>query len=125
MIASFPYLLDNLAFDSHDRLFVSSLSDGSIFEVHLDEIDPSKRTRAVSKGGMIFPGGVAVVPRSGGESSVFVADVWSLREFKAQTGQQMNIEHDFLVDPSGLTFVFTVSPDGDNLVLSSYSPPQV
>ena len=124
VIASLPHKLDNLAFDSRDRLFISSFSEGSIFQVFLDETDPNKNTRMVSKGGMICPGGVVVVPRSGGKYSVFVADFWSLREFDCQTGQQVNIEY-YSWNPSGFTAPTTVSIDGENLVLSSLFAYQV
>lgn len=116
--------LDNLAFDSRDRLFVSNSQEGSIIQVLFKEDDPSKKTRIVSKGGMIFPGGITVIPRPGGEKSVFVADIWSLREFNGQTGKQMSIAR-YTFDPSGITAPFTVSSDGENLVLSSLFSYQV
>ncbi len=82
VIATIMPGLDNLAFDSQDRLFVSHAQDGSIFEVL-----PGGTTPTVSKGGMIAPGGVAVLPRPHGGESVFVADLWSLREFNGRTGR--------------------------------------
>jgi len=124
MIAALSPGLDNLAFDSRDRLFVSSAQEGSIIQVLFKEDDPSKKTRTVSRSGMIFPGGVAVIQRPGGERSVFVADLWSLREFNGQTGKQVSIEHHF-INYSGITTPITVSPDGENLVLSSWVSYQV
>ena len=113
VIARLPSGLDNLAFDSHDRLFVSHGQDGSIFEVLADGT-----TRTVSPGGMIAAGcGVAVLPRSDGES-VFVADLFTLREFDGLTGEERSIERHYIGMP-GITSPETVSPDGDNLVLSS------
>ena len=44
--------LDNLAFDSHDHLFVSSDANGDIVQIL-----PRGGTRTVSEGGMIAPGG--------------------------------------------------------------------
>lgn len=112
-------MLDNLAFDSRDRLFVSNAHDGSIHQVL-----PSGEMRMVSKGGMILPGGVAVLARPRGGDSVFMADFWSLREFNGLTGRPESIEGHFF-DPAGLTSPFTVSPDGENLVLSSWLANQV
>ena len=113
VIARLPSGLDNLAFDSHDRLFVSHGQDGSIFEVLADGT-----TRTVSPGGMIVAGsGVAVLPRSDGES-VFVADLFTLREFDGLTGEERSVERHYIGAP-GITSPETVSPDGDNLVLSS------
>lgn len=113
VIARVPSGLDNLAFDSHDRLFVSHGQDGAIFEVLADGT-----TRTVVSGGMIAAGsGVAVLPRSDGES-VFVADLFTLREFDGLTGEERSVERHYIGMP-GITSPETVSPDGDNLVLSS------
>jgi sugar lactone lactonase YvrE len=116
--------LDNLAFDSRDRLFVSNAQEGSIIQVLFREDDPNKNTRTVSRGGMISPGGVAIIQRPGGERSVFVADIWSLRGFSGQTGKQLSIERHFL-GCSEITIPITVSPDGEFLVLSSWASYQV
>jgi len=61
---------------------------------------------------MIAPQGVAVLPSAEGES-VFVADSYTLREFDGLTGEQKSVVR-------GLSFVYTASPDGDQLVLSSW-----
>jgi len=107
--------LDNLAFDSHDRLYVSHAGDGSIYQIL-----PSGETRTVSKDGMIAPGGVAVVPRGHGGESVFVADLWTLREFNGRTGRPISLERHDLTVPGDIISPQTVSVDGDNLILSSW-----
>jgi sugar lactone lactonase YvrE len=107
--------LDNLAFDSLDRLFVSHAGDGSIHQVL-----PSGQVRTVSKGGMIAPGGVAVMPHPHGGESVFVADLWTLREFNGQTGKPGIVERHDLTVSGDITSPLTVSPFGNNLVLSSW-----
>lgn len=106
--------LDNIAFDSHDRLFAANAQDGSILEVL-----PHGTTRTVSAGGMIAPVGVAVLPRAGGES-VFVADLWNLREFDGSTGEQRSVERNYIAIPGGITSPQTVFADGGDLVLSSW-----
>jgi sugar lactone lactonase YvrE len=107
--------LDNLAFDSRDRLFVSHAGDGSIHQVL-----PSGQVQTVSKGGMIAPGGVAVMPHPNGGESVFVADIWTLREYNGQTGRPGIVERHDLTVPGDITNPLTVSPFGNNLVLSSW-----
>jgi sugar lactone lactonase YvrE len=107
--------LDNIAFDSQDRLFVSHAQDGSIHQIL-----PSGEIRTVSKGGMITPGGVAVVPQSDGGESVFVADLWTVREFDGQTGKPGMVERHDLAVPGDITSAFTVSTYGQRLVLSSW-----
>ncbi len=103
--------VDNLAFNSEDRLFVSSAGQGSIIEVL-----PGGDIRQVSRGGMIIPGGVTVVPHFGGES-VLVADFYSLRKFDGLTGQQRSVTRQ-VFGTSELISMNTVAPHGENLVLS-------
>ena len=107
--------LDNLAFDSRDRLYVSHAGDGSIYEVL-----PSGQTRMISKGGMIAPGGVAVMSDAQAGESVFVADLWTLREFDGLTGKAESVERHDLTVPGDITSPMTVSADGENLILSSW-----
>jgi len=114
VIAALTFGADNLAFDSEDRLFVAEGGSGTIFEVL-----PDGTTRAVNSGGMIVPGGVAVLPRPDGSESVFVADMSSLREFDGSTGEVRSIEHAIPL-PGGIARALTVSPDGSNLLLSSW-----
>ena len=114
VFAALTFGADNLAFDSEDRLFVAEGGSGTIFEVL-----PDGTTRAVNSGGMIVPGGVAVLPRPDGSESVFVADMSSLREFDGSTGEVRSIEHAIPL-PGGIARALTVSPDGSNLLLSSW-----
>ena len=102
-----PYL-DNLAFSSRDKLFVSNAVDGSVHE-----IIANGKTRTVIRGGMVLPGGVAVMARPDGGESVFVADFWSIREIDGLTGEEVGLYK------SGVGNPLTVSHDGENLVLSS------
>jgi sugar lactone lactonase YvrE len=104
---------DNLAFDSSDRLFVSSWLDGSIVEVRADG-----STRTVSPGGVMAPGGIAVVSSGPGES-IFVADVLSLKEIDGTTGEIRGVTRS-TVGVSDITSPFTVAADGTNLILSSW-----
>jgi sugar lactone lactonase YvrE len=114
VIAQLTPGLDNLAFDSHDRLVVSSFQDGFVAE-----ITPDGQVRMVSRGGMILPGGVAVLPRGRDNESVFAADLFTLREFDARTGHQRSIERGLPGSSQLISPVFTVAPDGDRLLLSS------
>ena len=68
ILATMHNLLYGLAIDSKDRIFVSSVSDGTIFEVL-----PKGDIRIMSPGGMILPSDVEVIARPDGES-LFLAD---------------------------------------------------
>ncbi|KPJ90644.1 MAG: hypothetical protein AMS18_10350 [Gemmatimonas sp. SG8_17] len=104
---------DNLAFDSSDRLFVSSWLDGSIVEVLADG-----STRTVSPGGIMAAGGIAVLG-SGADESVYVADILSLKQIDATTGAVTGVVPN-LLGVSTITSPLTVAADGDNLILSSW-----
>ena len=100
--------LDNLAFDSRGNLYVSSFVSGAIYRVL-----PSGHARMISHGGMISPGGVAVLPRPHGDEAVFVADTFSFRQFDGRTGL-----------PGAFAEVFgnaqTVAALGDDVVVSGW-----
>lgn len=108
LVADVGMGLDNLAFDSKGNLFVSSFVNGTIYRIL-----PSGEARVLSEGGMIAPGGVAVLPRPHGDEAVFVADCFSFRQFDGRTGR-----------PGALEEVFgsaqTVAPYGEDLVVSSW-----
>jgi sugar lactone lactonase YvrE len=99
--------LDNLAFDGHDRLFVSSNDEGFVVEVL-----PDGSTGPVITGGMANPGGVAVMPRPDGGETVFVADMWTLRSYDGATGEERGVER-------GLT-PLSVARDGERLITTSW-----
>jgi sugar lactone lactonase YvrE len=107
--------LDNLAFDSRGDLYVSNFENGSITRVL-----PSGQSRTLSPGGMISPGGVAVLERPDGRDAVFVANTFTLDEFIGLTGKQVNVTSGHLFGEGVLTTPLTVSADGDNLIISSW-----
>ena len=101
--------LDNLAFDSRGRLFVSHAEDGTVYRLlH------NGKAVLISPGGMIAPGGVAVLPQRGAHERVFVADFWTLREFNGRTGKQLSVDRHAMGGPDN------VAPDGENLLVSSW-----
>ena len=105
--------LDNLAFDATGRLFVTNSDDGSVVEVL-----PGGAVRTLIPGGLMAPGGVAVLERPGGGASVFVADMHRLWEFDADTGSLIGFTRG---DPmgGGITLPNSAWTDGEVLVLTS------
>jgi sugar lactone lactonase YvrE len=122
VIASGMVGMDNLAFDSYDRLFITNTQNGSVTQIKTNKKQSkqkaNKKQRAVSFGGLIAPQGVAILPRTDGEESVFVADFSILHEFDSKSGEELSISRHMFTKP-GLISPFTVSADGENLVLSS------
>jgi sugar lactone lactonase YvrE len=81
LVASMKPGLDNLAFDSRGRLFVTSMTDNGIYLV-------DKRTgswRTIVEGKLAIPGDIAVSV-DGDRETLHVADVFSYRRVDGHTG---------------------------------------
>lgn len=120
-----PFILDNLAFNSQDRLFVSSSTEGWISEIKI-----KKRkviARKIVEGGLVLPAGVAVVPGPKGRDTVFVADMAAVRMFNGKSGKQKDADY-FCIGPAfwdpnydGITHAITVAAaDMERIVVSSW-----
>lgn len=105
--------LDNLAFDSKGRLFASNANTAAIYEVRADGT-----VRTISPGGFTFVGGIAVLPRAGGES-VYVPSVFTIAELDGATGQERSFVQ-ALLGVSPLRSPMTLAADGPRLVVSSW-----
>lgn len=81
LVATLKPGLDNLAFDSRGRLFVTSMTDNGIYLV-------DKRTgaaRTIVEGRLAIPTDLAVIS-DGGKETVHVADVFSYRTVDGHSG---------------------------------------
>jgi sugar lactone lactonase YvrE len=81
LVASMKPGLDNLAFDSRGRLFVSSMTDNGIYLV--DKQTGAHKT--IVEGKLAIPADLAVTTETG-KDTVHVADVFSYRTVDGQTG---------------------------------------
>jgi sugar lactone lactonase YvrE len=81
LVASLKPGLDNLAFDSRGRLFVTSMTDNGIYLI--DKQTGAHRT--IVEGKLAIPSDLAVISE-GGKDTVHVADVFSYRTVDGQTG---------------------------------------
>ena len=81
LVASMNPGLDNLAFDSRGRLFVTSMTDNGIYLV--DKVTGAAKT--IVEGKLAIPADIAVVTENGKET-VHVADVFSYRTVDGQNG---------------------------------------
>ena len=107
-------VLDNMAFDARDRLFVSDSDDGAVYAVA-----PGGGVRTLSPGGLILPGGVAVMEDASGRESVFVADVWSLAQLDERSGALVDVDRQSRAG-GGIVESWSVAPDGGNVILTSW-----
>jgi sugar lactone lactonase YvrE len=112
LVASLKPGLDNLAFDSRGRLFVTSMTDNGIYLV--DKQTGSAKT--VVEGKLAVPGDIAVTTDNGRET-VHVADMFSYRTVDGQSGavsDVLRVHGDTHAYPIGLS----IGPK--SVVLSSW-----
>jgi sugar lactone lactonase YvrE len=109
-VTEIEYDLDNLAFDSNDNLYASNFRNGAIYKIL-----KNGEFRFLSRGGLIAPAGIAVLPDDHTGESIFVADFWRVMEFDGLNGQPGISGIDFFFDSP-----FSASADGDNLILTSW-----
>jgi sugar lactone lactonase YvrE len=81
LVASMKPGLDNLAFDSRGRLFVSSMTDNGIYLVEKQ----TGSTKTIVEGKLAIPTDLAVTTESG-KDTVHVADVFSYRTVDGSSG---------------------------------------
>jgi sugar lactone lactonase YvrE len=86
LVASMKPGLDNLAFDSRGRLFVTSMTDNGVYLV--DKQTGAHRT--IVEGKLAIPSDLAVVSE-GGKDTVHVADVFSYRTVDGQNGAVQDV----------------------------------
>jgi len=114
--ATLPFGPDNVAFAPTGAMFVSSYTDGTV-AVAL----PDGSVQTVVPGGLTVPSGLAVVPRPDGES-VFVGNLFALREYDGATGAELGVER-FRFPPVAFGGAVSVATAGENLVLTNFFPP--
>jgi len=107
-------VLDNMVFDAKGRLFVSDSDAGAIYRV-----SKGGGVRTLVKGGLILPGGVAVMQRSDRSESLYVADLWSLAEFDARSGRVIDVDNQSRAG-GGIVEPWTVAPDDGNVIVTSW-----
>ena len=109
VIATLEPGIGALVFDANDHLYVSNEVNGSIVEVQ-----PDGAIRPINRGGLIAPGGLAVV-----SDTVYLADFLSIRGYDRQTGVQ-TVMIPKIYGVSTLNDPLTVAPDGENLLVTSW-----
>ena len=113
IIAKVPPAVDNMAFNSADHLFVSQAESGAVYEIL-----PGGQPRNVSPGGLILPGGLAVVPGRHAGESLYVADPWSLVRIDGLSGRVEDIDRQSY--RGGLVAPASAAADGPNIIVTSF-----
>ena len=103
--------MDNLAFDSQDRMYVTVMSESAIYEIDL-EADTARTVREDPLG---VPADLAIW-KDGDQETVYLADTFALRSFDVATGKVTDIARfveTHLQYPTGIDvtdeFIHTVS----------------
>ena len=108
-------IIDNMAFDARGRLYASNGDTGQVVRIL-----ESGQARQLSAPGVILPGGIAAVGGGeGGADRLYIADLWSLAEYNGRTGHRTSVDVNSFVGAS-VTTPWTVAPDGDDVILTSW-----
>ncbi len=112
LVASMKPGLDNLAFDSRGRLFVTSMTDNGVYLV--DKHTGAHRT--IVEGKLAVPTDLAVTSE-GGKDTVHVADVFSYRKVDGTTGDVTDV---LRVHGETHAYPIGISVGPKNVLLSSW-----
>ena len=89
VVAQLDPSLDNLAIDSHDRVFVSNMADNGIQEVNVK----TGKARQVIKGSLSNPRALAAI-----DDFIYVADMFAYRRVDARNGKVETLDRVFAAD---------------------------
>lgn len=112
LVASMKPGLDNLAFDSRGRLFVTSMTDNGVYLV--DKHTGAHRT--IVEGKLAVPTDLAITSE-GGKDTVHVADVFSYRKVDGTTGDVTDV---LRVHGETHAYPIGISVGPKNVLLSSW-----
>jgi sugar lactone lactonase YvrE len=112
LVATLKSGLDNLAFDSRGRLFVTSMTDNGVYLV--DKVTGASRT--IVEGKLAIPSDIAVVSENG-RDTVHVADVFSYRTVDGHSGAVSDV---LRVQGDTHSYPLGISVGPHNVLLSSW-----
>ncbi len=107
--------LSSVAPDPRGHVYVGNSQDGSVIKLY-----SYGARRVIRAPGLILPGGLTLCPNGAKQDEpLWVADAWTLRAFRRDTGECCAV-HRCDLSPDGLTAPMTVAMDGERLVVSSW-----
>jgi sugar lactone lactonase YvrE len=110
-IAQIDGILDNLAFDADDRLFVSATASGQVLT-----LNRRGELVGINRAGFTSPSDVAITP----DGTVWVADFASLQGFDRPGRPTSQFYNRFSAPGEGPVWAFTVAADGDNVIITDW-----
>ncbi len=110
-IAHVEGVLDNLAFDADDRLFVTATASGQVLT-----LNRRNELVGINQAGFTMPSDVAITP----DGTVWVADFWSLQGFDRPGRPTPTIYNRYAAPGRGPVWSFTVAADGNNVIITDW-----
>ncbi len=103
--------LDNLAFDSNDRMYITNMNYNGVYEVDVK----TGKIRTVTADKLCYPQGIAVSTDKSGDT-LYIADNFAYKKVDGFTGE-------VACPDNGARFVYTssISEDGNHVVMSGWS----
>jgi sugar lactone lactonase YvrE len=112
VFSEFDTEIETIAFDSQDRLFVSDAAEGHLYRVY-----PDGSYQSILRPGLVAGGGLGVVV-NGWRMSLYVADVFSIKEYAPFSGRLRETWIYGAADPlTQLQTPFTASPYNEDEIL--------
>ncbi len=106
--------LDNIAIGPDGAVYVTNFGDGSVRR-RLGDADSVE----ILAGGLIQPGGIAVLPRPNERESLFVADSFLMKQFDGRRGKERQAVRRPLLNTS-VAESWTASRDKRKVILTSF-----
>ncbi|MGD8911975.1 MAG: hypothetical protein PVI97_11800 [Candidatus Thiodiazotropha sp.] len=121
MIAEVGIGSDSLAFDSQDNLYVSNAHDSNVLRVFnvKDSLHDWYPVHPLTQGGLSTSSGIAL-HMINGRTSLFVADIYSIREYSPSSGNLRSTAHSIMGGVTELSTPFSLSSYGNYLVTTSW-----
>ena len=113
--AEFPTLIETVAFDSQDRMFVSNGTAGDLYRIEHDGTITN-----LLESGLVAGGGLTTFSCKW-RQSLFVADTLTIKEYNTWTGRLKSTTIYEGGDPATtLQPPFTIAPFGENMIATSW-----
>jgi len=102
---------DNLDFDNRGHVYITNSHEGGV-----SRMLPNGRMRSLQPGGLSMPSGIAI----NAQGNLVVAATQSLRNYDSRNGKELSVIHASIGDTNTVATPITVSPYGEQLLVSSW-----
>ena len=114
VVATVDPSIDNLAFTTDDRLFITNMARNAVYEIDTQ----TGASRTVVEGELSMPGGLAISPEG---DALFLADTFAYRSIDPSSGEVSDIRLMHGQSLEELDYPISASTDGAHVLLTSWS----